>query len=102
MSFRTEIIPLEPDAVHTDEGKKYVSARSRISRKLYCMQCTLNGNPVEIHNHAPLQAVLDAQQIAAQCVAVAINDTVIPRNQWSKTTLNPNDKILVITATQGG
>ena len=35
-------------------------------------------------------------------IAVAINETVIPKGQWGTYLLQPNDKVLVIKATQGG
>lgn len=35
-------------------------------------------------------------------VAVALNDTVIPKANWSSMTLNQNDQITIIKATQGG
>lgn len=35
-------------------------------------------------------------------IAVAVNDTVIPKSQWNSFLLNDNDKILLIKATQGG
>lgn len=35
-------------------------------------------------------------------IAVALNEEVIPRASWAQTPLKENDKILVITATQGG
>lgn len=35
-------------------------------------------------------------------VAVAVNDGVIPRGQWSGRTLADGDRVLVIRATQGG
>ncbi len=35
-------------------------------------------------------------------IAVAINETVIPKGQWDTYVLQPNDKVLVIKATQGG
>jgi sulfur carrier protein len=35
-------------------------------------------------------------------VAVAVNDTVIAREQWSSVVLQPKDNILIIKATQGG
>ena len=35
-------------------------------------------------------------------IAVAVNDTVIPKSQWDSFLLNDNDKILLIKATQGG
>lgn len=35
-------------------------------------------------------------------IAVAINNQVIPKDQWSHTALQHSDQILIITATQGG
>ena len=35
-------------------------------------------------------------------VAVALNQRVIPKSQWSETKLNNQDNILLLTATQGG
>lgn len=35
-------------------------------------------------------------------IAVAVNQTVISKNQWHTYTLAPADEILIITATQGG
>ena len=35
-------------------------------------------------------------------LAVALNETVVPRSQWDKIQLNQNDNLLIIQATQGG
>jgi sulfur carrier protein len=35
-------------------------------------------------------------------LAVAINEFVVPKSEWDKTTLNQNDQVLIIKATQGG
>lgn len=35
-------------------------------------------------------------------IAVALNEKVIPNGEWKTVILNPNDKILIIKATQGG
>ena len=35
-------------------------------------------------------------------VAVAVNDGVVPRPQWTARSLNDGDRVLVIRATQGG
>lgn len=35
-------------------------------------------------------------------IAVAINNTVIPKYNWTETELKDNDDILIIQATQGG
>jgi sulfur carrier protein len=35
-------------------------------------------------------------------IAVAINNKVMPRNDWDNSIVNINDKIILIKATQGG
>ncbi len=67
------------------------------------MQVTLNENGVEIQNTSSLQSLLEQNDFATQKgIAVALNNKVIPRANWSAQELKENDKILVITATKGG
>lgn len=62
----------------------------------------LNNEQTET-NCKTLQDLLVEKGIAEkQGIAVALNEEVVPRNHWTKSGLNTNDKILVITATQGG
>jgi len=35
-------------------------------------------------------------------IALAINNTVIPKSDWNSNFLNPTDDIFIISATQGG
>lgn len=35
-------------------------------------------------------------------IAVAVNEEIIPRQDWEKYQVQNNDNILIITATQGG
>jgi sulfur carrier protein len=50
-----------------------------------------------------VQALLDLEIPEKQNgIAVAINNTVIPRTNWNSHFLNPTDDILIISATQGG
>ena len=50
-----------------------------------------------------IQALLDIEAPAKQKgIAVAINNSVIPRINWDNYTLCPTDQILIISATQGG
>ena len=67
------------------------------------MNIHFNNQPQQIPADTALQLMLnnligDKQQ----GIAVAINDTVIPRLQWAAHVLQPDDNVLVITATQGG
>lgn len=35
-------------------------------------------------------------------IAIAVNNNVVPKNNWDKLMLNDQDKVTIITATQGG
>ncbi len=35
-------------------------------------------------------------------IAVAVNNVVVPKTAWNNYSLNPNDEVLIIKATQGG
>jgi sulfur carrier protein len=50
-----------------------------------------------------IQALLDIEIPKKQNgIAVAINNTVIPKSNWNSHNLNETDDILIISATQGG
>jgi sulfur carrier protein len=50
-----------------------------------------------------VQALLDLEIPKKQNgIALAINNTVIPKSDWSSTLLQETDDILIISATQGG
>ena len=67
------------------------------------MNITINNQPLEISNTISLKEIVISQLgEKLNGVAVAVNDTVIPKTNWEQYTLHENDKILVIKATQGG
>lgn len=66
------------------------------------MQVLYNGETVELGSATKVSDFLAFQSIATNGVAVAINNKVIPKTNWSSTELKDQDKILVITAAQGG
>ena len=45
-------------------------------------------------------ALFGIQQPAG--IAVAVNDDVIPKSEWSGCILSPSDEVFIIRATQGG
>lgn len=50
-----------------------------------------------------IQELLDFELHSKQNgIAVAVNQTVVSKNQWATFLLTPLDDILIITATQGG
>jgi len=67
------------------------------------MEITFNNRKHEIEEQTSVRKALnlwlgDKQQ----GIAVAVNDTIVPRSQWEDRVLQAGDNILVIKATQGG
>jgi sulfur carrier protein len=67
------------------------------------MKIKYNNQSLEIDEHLSLSDFVYSQLGDKQNgVAVAINNTVIPKHNWANTTIQSNDEILLIKATQGG
>ena len=67
------------------------------------MSIVYNGTAQEVEEAIPLHLHLTNEGLADQSgIAVAVNETVIPKKDWPNQILQPQDKILVIKATQGG
>lgn len=62
----------------------------------------VNGDECQFDKEGNLQALLEALQIETQGIAVAVNEQIISKEQWSTQQLEQNDNILIIKATQGG
>jgi len=67
------------------------------------MQVYINSKLQEIPAKATLHEVAVMIGIAAQNgIAIAVNNHVIPRTGWPAHQLLPDDRIMLIRATQGG
>ena len=67
------------------------------------MNIIINGTQTDVPSNTLLLAVLEEQCVAnAKGVAIAVNNTVIQRQNWETFTLKESDSILIIRATQGG
>jgi len=67
------------------------------------MEITLNNQNITVPDNETLESILKSNNLLdKKGIAVAINSSVIPRNNWTNTKLNINDNIMVITATAGG
>jgi len=67
------------------------------------MEIQLNNQSKEIASCLSIQQLLD--EVVGQKqkgIAVAINNTVVPKAVWANHLLQANDNILIIKATQGG
>jgi len=67
------------------------------------MQVKVNHQTLVLSDGATIAALLATLEISSPTgIAIAINDQVIKRDQWSSHLLCENDQILIIKATQGG
>ncbi|OCX50431.1 thiamine biosynthesis protein ThiS [Mucilaginibacter sp. PPCGB 2223] len=67
------------------------------------MEITVNQQNFIVPDNCNVQALLiDVLQRPGQGMAIAINETIVPKIQWGNCKLNPGDKIIIIKATQGG
>jgi sulfur carrier protein len=66
------------------------------------MEIEVNDSPKEILEKTNLKELIDSMLNDTKGAAIAINDVVIPKVQWSETKLSQDDKVLFIKATQGG
>lgn len=63
----------------------------------------LNGQTINMTETVSLETFLSQNNLTNQGgVAVALNQSVIQKKDWSKRELKNNDDIIIITATQGG
>ena len=66
------------------------------------MKVYINQNETEVPEGITVKEWLDRQQIAAEGTAIAIDNKLIPKSEWSNRTLADGDKITLIRATFGG
>lgn len=66
------------------------------------MKIEINGDPKDLQNPTSLEQLIQELLTDTKGMAVAINNQVIPKTEWAETDLKDLDKVLLITATQGG
>ncbi len=67
------------------------------------MQIHLNSEPKKVEDSSTLEQIMQQFGFAnKKGIAIALNEVVIPQKKWAETILNENDKLLIITAFQGG
>lgn len=63
---------------------------------------TVNEKKHSFPQSTTLLEVLIQLEISQNGIAIAINNNIIQKSKWSKTTLANTDALLIIKATQGG
>lgn len=62
----------------------------------------VNGERHEVPEEASVASLIEQLSAPPQGIAVAINGEVVPRGQWSATTLPHGARVEVVAAIQGG
>jgi sulfur carrier protein len=74
-----------------------------IATKQTCMDIYINSKLQQLPGDSRITDALSALGIATQKgIAIAVNNNVVPRDGWDTYALQPEDKVTLIKATQGG
>lgn len=66
------------------------------------MKVIINGTPHDLADGATVAHAVHSLTQAHSGIAVAVNEEVVTRAEWSSTPLADGDRIEVLTAVQGG
>ncbi|AAZ55081.1 sulfur carrier protein ThiS [Thermobifida fusca] len=66
------------------------------------MNAIINGEPRQLAPDTTVADVVRSLTRAESGVAVAVNDEVVPKTDWARTVVSPDDRVDVLTAVQGG
>ena len=67
------------------------------------MKIAVNNNTYEISENTNIIKLLEIIEVSeTQGMAIAVNNTVVPKLDWKNFILKEDDKVLLIKATQGG
>ncbi len=66
------------------------------------MKIYINQKEIEVQDNISVKELLDMQQIAIEGTAIAIDNKLVPQNEWNDRILTDGNKITIIRATFGG
>ncbi|MGI4727563.1 MAG: sulfur carrier protein ThiS [Janthinobacterium lividum] len=67
------------------------------------MEVTVNQQNFTVSEVCSVEQLLTVTlNLSATGVAVAVNQTIVPKSDWNTHLLHPQDQIMLIKATQGG
>lgn len=66
------------------------------------MKIYINQKEIETQDSISIKELLDMQQITIEGTAIAIDNKLVPKNEWNDRILTEGNKITIIRATFGG
>ncbi len=66
------------------------------------MKIYINQKEIETQDSISIKELLDMQQISIEGTAIAIDNKLVPKNEWNDRILTEGTKITIIRATFGG
>lgn len=66
------------------------------------MKIYINQKEIETQDSISIKELLDMQQISIEGTAIAIDNKLVPKNEWNDRILTDGNKITIIRATFGG
>jgi sulfur carrier protein len=66
------------------------------------MHIHFNDEPMQCPDNLTLENVLEQLRLMRPGIALAVNQTIVPREQWETHLLNDGDQILLFQAIAGG
>jgi sulfur carrier protein len=66
------------------------------------MYIKVNNETQEISDKTTLQKLVEHLKVQTNGIAIAVNNTVVKRTEWSSKMLQQEDVVLIIKSTQGG
>ena len=66
------------------------------------MKIYINQKEIEVQDNISVKELLDMQQIAIEGTAIAIDNKLVPKNEWNDRILTDGNKITISRATFGG
>jgi sulfur carrier protein len=66
------------------------------------IRIVFNNKPTELESDTSLQEFIDKNGMIPTNIAIAVNNSVVPKEKWENTIINDGDTLLIIKAYYGG
>ncbi len=66
------------------------------------IRIVFNNKPTELESDTSLQEFVDKNGMIPTNIAIAVNNSVVPKEKWENTIINNGDTLLIIKAYYGG